>query len=166
MTRVSCLAAALALLATAPVYGQVTAPGPAETVQDQPSADRPTPGQQRGRTPPRANQPAASGDAAPTSPQPNCRGPEAGSLTLRREAIIASGTLQLRFLGRDASYPEPAVYCVQTNAELRNADGTPRDNATFCIWEGFVQRGRICGVAFSVQITRANDEQVVLSLRR
>jgi hypothetical protein len=116
--------------------------------------------------PPRGPTPPAGAADAPTSPQPNCRAPDAGVLTLRREAVIAANTLQLRFVGRDASYPEPAVYCVQTNAELRNADGSPRDNTTFCIWEGFVQRARICGVAFSVQITRAGDEQLTLSVRR
>lgn len=158
------LVTALVLCAAIPAYGQVATPPPNENAQDQPNGERP---QQRGRTPPqRGTATPGAGDGAPTSPQPNCRAPDAGPLTLRREAIIATGTLQLRFLGRDASYPQPAVYCVQTNAELRNADGTPRDNTTFCIWQGFVQRARICGVSFSVQITRADDELVILELRR
>jgi hypothetical protein len=112
---------------------------------------------------PSARQDAPGVTAVPTT---GCQVPHPGVHTIRTSEIARDGSLQVQYSGRDPSYrTNPYVYMFQTNATLLNHDGSIRDNASFGLWQGQAQEMRMCGRAYSVDLVRVTDSQVVITLR-
>lgn len=130
-----------------------------------------TPQQPTPQTPPPVAADAPDRNPPPQgqSPTGSCPAPVAGQVTIRREQIVGTGALMLRYNGRDESYGTGnPVYTITTNAEILNADGTVRAGTWAAFSQGLATtvRGRVCNTRFTIVYVNANDEQITLRIQR